>query len=168
MPPGLQKYAQAEKAIENDDLQLLLDQLDQGVRADDIYPDGSTLLHFAARIGKAGFVRVFLARGYSPDLLDDYSEGSCTPLYWAARYCHVEVMQVLIDYGADVNARACLTMSPLTAILRVADKLRTYHKEAIELLLNNGADVNQCWRIGYNPGKRSERLVSTLLTQMWY
>ena len=64
-------------------------------------------------------------------------EPGCTPLHWAVnedfRGSHREMVELLIDRGADVNARD----DTLTTPLHMAS-----NKETAELLIDAGADVN--------------------------
>lgn len=57
-----------------------------------------------------------------------------TPLHWAAQHGHVEVVQTLIDNGADVNARDVFGRTPL--------HLAVGHPRIISLLLDAGANVD--------------------------
>lgn len=58
-------------------------------------------LHFAASDGDLKRVQQLIADGYSVSNFDDLG---MTPLHYAARNAHVEVMKLLIKAGADVNA----------------------------------------------------------------
>ena len=58
-------------------------------------------LHDAARAGDVEECRRLLDEGYQPGEFDDLGY---TPLHYAARGQHLEVMKLLIDSGADVNA----------------------------------------------------------------
>ncbi len=57
-----------------------------------------------------------------------------TPLHWAAQHGHVEVVQTLIDNGADVNAQDVFGRTPL--------HLAVGHPRIITLLLDAGANVD--------------------------
>ena len=59
------------------------------------------------------------------------------PLFWAALENRVEIAQLLIRNGANVNGRGNLSKLP---VLNRAIMSRNY--EFVELLINNGADVN--------------------------
>jgi ankyrin repeat protein len=58
-------------------------------------------LHFAAQDGEVERVSQLLNDGYQPDLFDDIGK---TPLHYAAASGHLEVMRLLLERGADVNA----------------------------------------------------------------
>jgi ankyrin repeat protein len=58
-------------------------------------------LHYAAARGDAAAVRELLAAGHDPNEFDDIS---FTPLHHAADKAHLEIMQLLLQAGADINA----------------------------------------------------------------
>ena len=59
------------------------------------------------------------------------------PLYYAINMQRYDIVKLLIDNGADINAKNYKSMSPLTAALFCNSSY-----EIIELLINNGADIN--------------------------
>jgi ankyrin repeat protein len=58
-------------------------------------------LHQAAQSGDIEECRRLLAEGHQPNAFDDLGK---TPLHYAAEGQHLEVMTLLIDSGASVNA----------------------------------------------------------------
>ncbi|MEE2993077.1 MAG: ankyrin repeat domain-containing protein, partial [Gemmatimonadota bacterium] len=59
------------------------------------------------------------------------------PLFSAASsYGHIEIVKLLLDHSADVNAKATVNWTALMAASR-GD-----HAEIVRLLLGHGADVN--------------------------
>ena len=80
--------------------------LKAGVSANATGPLGETALHTCAYAGNTAGVRVLIAAGASVDPGDNWR--GQTPLMWAAAEGHPETMQVLIDKGADVNARSTI------------------------------------------------------------
>ena len=94
-------------------------------------------IHDAAKTGDLAGVQAELDKGVDVDE-DDSSWGSWgeTPLQLAARYSHNEIVELLIDNGADVNAKDVNGNTPLHLAALFG------RKEVIELLIANGAAVN--------------------------
>ena len=59
-----------------------------------------------------------------------------TPLMMASRTGNVDAMKVLLDHGADVNAKE--TLRGTTPLMWAADE---GHAAAIKLLIEHGADI---------------------------
>ena len=100
-------------------------------------------IHIAAYKGNAGVVRM-LSREYGVDVNCSTSEilkepplTGLTPLYWATVNGQTEVVKLLLDNNADVNA-SCSDdgVTPL----HIAGC--NGHTEVLKLLLENNADVN--------------------------
>ena len=85
----------------------------------------------AAYTGDSAAVQAFLEQGVNVNV-----RGRWGPLHLAAGRGHKEVVGLLLEHGADVNARS---PSHETALHVAA---RRGHKEVVELLLEHGADVN--------------------------
>ncbi len=95
-----------------------------------------TPLTIAAAEDRADDVRALLLRGIAVDATDRYG---WTALMWAARTGSLETMKVLIDGGADVDARDHW-INGWTPMMHAIHKGRT---EAVRLLIGHGADVNK-------------------------
>jgi ankyrin repeat protein len=89
----------------------------------------------AARTGKVGPVKALIARGAKVDAKERRGQ---TALMWAAAEGHTEVVELLINSGADI--RAALPDSGFTPLLFAA---REGQAEVIRALLKAGADVNE-------------------------
>lgn len=74
---------------------------------------------------------------------------SSSPLFVAARYCHLDIARYLIHQGADVNSRSdgdsssdiYFGMTPLHAAASATDKSWSQKRAMIELLFSSGADA---------------------------
>ncbi|KAJ5806582.1 uncharacterized protein N7503_004184 [Penicillium pulvis] len=70
--------------------------------------EGVTPLHVAALTGLAQFTNQTLSSG---EVMD--RESASLPIYWAASYNHADVLQLLIDHGADPDAELGEGLKPL-------------------------------------------------------
>mmetsp|Transcript_1582 Transcript_1582/g.3792 ORF Transcript_1582/g.3792 Transcript_1582/m.3792 type:complete len:189 (-) Transcript_1582:133-699(-) len=98
-------------------------------------------LHAPASAGNMEAVRRLLDQGAFVDELD---EDGWTPLRWAVQYGQCEVVQALVDAGADVEART----GGKTALHRAAYMGR---QDVCEVLLKAGADPNPVDDDGFVP-----------------
>jgi ankyrin repeat protein len=101
---------------------------------DSFSPDGWTPLHLAAHFGQVAMARFLLAEG---GLLDEYSRNALSnlPLHAAvAGQRSVAIVRLLLDEGADPNARAAKGLRPLHIAAENG------HQELIDLLLRRGAE----------------------------
>lgn len=124
-----------------------------GVSANATGPYGETALHTCAHAGRVDAAKVLIAHGASLDAGDSWR--GQTPLMWAAAQGHPDMMRVLIEAGADVNARSTIvawerqrTSEPrdkwlppggLTPMLFAA---REGCVECVKVLASAGADLN--------------------------
>jgi ankyrin repeat protein len=95
-----------------------------------------TPLHSAAYYGKFEVVQKLIEYGADIDARDQYGR---TPLYWASGGHHFKdgsVLRLLLERGADVNARAAHDGS--TPLHRAS---AWWALEVVRLLLEHGADV---------------------------
>ncbi|HEU4694565.1 MAG TPA: ankyrin repeat domain-containing protein [Vicinamibacterales bacterium] len=77
-----------------------------GVSVNATGPYGETALHTCARAGNVDGAKALIARGASIDAGDSWR--GQTPLMWATAQKHPAAMRVLIEAGADVNARSTI------------------------------------------------------------
>jgi ankyrin repeat protein len=80
--------------------------LETGVSANATGPLGETALHTCARAGKTAAATMLIANGASIDVVESWR--GQTPLMWAAAEGHADTMRMLIEAGADVNARSAI------------------------------------------------------------
>lgn len=95
--------------------------------------DGWTALHLAAFFGRDAAVRELLSRGSAVSARSRKPLEN-TPLNAAAAGNHLEVCRVLLDAGADPNARQSGGFVPLHAAAQNGSR------DLVELLLERGAD----------------------------
>jgi ankyrin repeat protein len=126
--------------------------LEAGGDANATFGEGETVLMTAARAGDAESVRALLAHGGLPDATENWH--GQTALMWAAIENHADVVQLLIDAGAEVdrastkhdwvkisysegNVPKTRDLGGLTALQFAA---RQGSIDAVETLLDAGAD----------------------------
>jgi ankyrin repeat protein len=101
--------------------------------------DGSTPLDWAASFAQTDVLKLLIRRGARASVVDKYGN---TPLISAACECAAatmnsayQVVKILLDHGANVNARNYDGMTPLMMASGM-----TGDAAVLELLLKNGAD----------------------------
>ncbi|KAL3459792.1 ankyrin repeat-containing domain protein [Aspergillus heterothallicus] len=101
------------------------------------YQPGDTALHYIAQGGHwwhESAIKYLLEKGADPNAQNEHG---MTPLYYAARPQHLggyrqkEIVQLLLDGGADVNIAAKDKSTPLS--------VANHDKEIVQLLLDHGA-----------------------------
>jgi len=80
--------------------------LKAGADANSPNPDGETALHLVARAGNVEAAKLLLKAGAEVDARESF--GGQTPLMWAVARRHPEMVELLADKGADVNARSAV------------------------------------------------------------
>ena len=96
-------------------------------------------LETAAMLGDTERVREFLKKG-----IDGQDNGQA--LVWASRQGHLQVVKLLLDRGADVNAKGELGRTALMEAsgreTELMEASESGHLEIVKFLLAKGADVN--------------------------
>ena len=91
-------------ACEQGDPAIVERLLKAGVSANLTGPLGETALHTCARAGHVAAAKVLVTRGASLNAGDSWR--GQTPIMWAAAQGHGEMVSMLAEAGADVNARS--------------------------------------------------------------
>ncbi|KAH7186028.1 ankyrin repeat-containing domain protein [Fusarium flagelliforme] len=111
--------------------------LEKGADPNECYPDKEMLLIAALRTDSKEMIDLLIDNGAKIDSLDKWEDGDArTPLSFAASECSIDILELLLDRGADVNYVPEGSRSPL-----FITALRTLHTEKLELLLKRGASI---------------------------
>ncbi len=70
---------------------------------------------------------------------------SYTPLGLAIQNTNIEIAKLLIEHGAEINAKFVMNESliPITELTALALAIKNGDEAMVKLLLENGADINQ-------------------------
>jgi len=90
-------------------------------------------IHQAAEGGDLAKIRALIEK--DAGLVDAKDENGRTPLHWAARGVHFELMKYLVEKGAAVNAADSYSIRPLFSLVT------RNHLQAAEFLMKSGADL---------------------------
>jgi len=119
----------------------------------------ATPLHYAALCGMHD-IATFLIVEHSQDVNARGFDKKETPLHVALRRGHVEVARVLLEHGADTEARDGDDRTPLLQASRDG------HVELARVLLNHGADREARGKDDYNPLERAAQNGHVQLAQV--
>lgn len=126
-------------AAANGYLQVVVTLLQAGARVDAELSGGGTALLHACHDGHVAVVNILLAAG-----ADFLSQQSCfedaTPLQAACLAGRIEVAELLLDYGAPLNATPQRRFHKSKTPLYVAAE--NAHLDTVTMLLRRGADAN--------------------------
>ena len=102
-------------------------------------------LYEACSAGDTDRVRDLIQR--DPSSLTSYSPDGFPPVALAAFFGHIDILDILIQAGADVNAQARNAMQVAAIHAAVAAR----DARGVEILLRNGADPNLQQQQGLTP-----------------
>ncbi len=100
-------------------------------------------IHDAAKAGDLAKVKAIIER--EPGLIGAKDETGRTPLHWACRGVHVDVVKYLVERGADVNAQDRSSITPLHSVASRG------HLEAARVLVGAGAGLEARTAAGATP-----------------
>lgn len=142
-------------AVDADNVELVELLLDHGAEIEEEDESASyapTALSRAAKNGSKDLVSCLIRRNADvnrPNKVED------KPVYVAARHGHAEVLQLLLDAGADVNVYTSDGWGPL--------HIARDSSEVARVLLKNGADVNHGSPLYYASGQNWPEVVKMYL-----
>jgi ankyrin repeat protein len=137
-------------AINREDIALVKLLLQHGADPN-VMRYGQTPLTWAVQHGRKDLLKMLLAARAKVDL---GGNGQGTPLGWAGHRKDVEAARMLLDAGADPNAKLDVDSSTPLAMALSVDRGQTEEQAAplVELLLSRGADANRRdERYGFTP-----------------
>ncbi|RDW75101.1 hypothetical protein BP6252_06243 [Coleophoma cylindrospora] len=108
---------------------------------------GDTLLSQAAERGNEVIVALLLETDQFETDLNDKSRR--TPLHWASHNGHINIVKLLLEKGADVNAADKDSCSPLYWASQDGQI------DVVKLLLEKGASINTAEHTGWTPLHRA-------------
>jgi len=105
------------------------------------YPSGYVLEEYVTDDDESDIVEYLVQSGANPNMV----MGSSTPLTMAADYDCPEIIEVLVNNGADIELKDSLGETPLTAAVIKGNK------SSVAKLISLGADVNSANNNGDTP-----------------
>lgn len=105
--------------------------------------EGESLLSLACSGGYFELAHVLLKMNANVE--DRGSKGDCTPLMEAASAGHVDIVKLLLEYGADANAQSSAGNTPLMYACNGG------HEEIVKILLEQGANIEDHNENGHTP-----------------
>ncbi|KAI1199268.1 ankyrin repeat protein [Nemania serpens] len=113
-------------------------------------PPSFTLLHLAAYFGHVAWARTLLEKNNSNDILfrrctSRKDSLGRTPLFWAVARGHKDMVELLLDHGANINTRDQSKLTPLHVAVSGGNK------ELVSLLLRRSAKIEEKASYGETP-----------------
>uniref|UniRef100_A0A0G4HQ67 Uncharacterized protein n=1 Tax=Chromera velia CCMP2878 TaxID=1169474 RepID=A0A0G4HQ67_9ALVE len=133
--------------------------VDGGAEVNAVTSIGLRPLYYAAQGGDAGLVKFLLTR--DADLHAQIKDGRLdgrTCIFDAIGYGHKDVVELLLDHGANLDVREERQQTPLFFAAQFFADVPRDHREIAELLVSRGADVtarNNCGETVLHSAARS-------------
>jgi len=145
IPSGTLTADPLHDAVCKGDLKEINHRIDEGsdINSQDSSRYGATPLHVTVMCSQESAAELLIERGAEID--DQGGRIVGTPLYGAAYSGNIIIAKLLIDKGANVNAKSADKSTPLHAATNGR------HVSIAKLLIDNGADVNAKKRYGRTP-----------------
>ena len=103
-------------------------------------PNRSTPLHIAAQRGMFGLCQMILEHGGSLNAKESSNVGGYTPLLHSVVGNHLQIVELLLQEGADPNVQDSLNgFTALHICARMPGRI-----QLAKLLMSKGADIEQC------------------------
>lgn len=131
-------------AIDRGKIEVAVALIEAGANLEIKGQKGWTALHNAASGGDKGYKEVAEALLKAGASVDALSETMLTPLHEAAGKSLVDLVKLLVDAGANVNARDKFSNTPLRMCASNAQSFATLDtfKKTVQILIDAGADIN--------------------------
>ncbi len=107
-------------------------------------PDGFTVLGLASFFGHLSLVKLLLNKGANPNIASN-NQFKVAPIHSACATSNLNIAELLIKHGADINAKQMKGVTPLHS---TAHNGQT---KLSKLLIDNGADINAKMDDGQTP-----------------
>jgi ankyrin repeat protein len=108
--------------------------LELGADPNVVYADGNSVMHAATELRDRRILRAALEHGGNPNLVSGDSMRQ-TPIF-DAMLPGVDMVDILLQHGADINARESFDSTPVLSAAKIGDYEMVYH------LLERGADYS--------------------------
>lgn len=125
--------------------------IDKGADVDDTDNDwGDSALAHASYYHREALMKVLISKGANPNIPHDPKnknkdeDGGLTPLFFMASHDKLEMVELLIKKGADVNHRAVDGSTPLMSCFM----WKALAKNSAKYLISKGADVTLKDKVG--------------------
>ena len=150
------------EAVKNNDIEEVKSLLERGLQPDftgeyNFNGYEKFLLRYVVECDNLEMLKLLLDNGGREYINYEYPRVPGTPketlLHKAAAHGNVEIVKLLLDYGADVNARNEHGETPLfdTMYIDHSDGYNDKYDQVVDLLLKYGADINAVNNEGNTP-----------------